>query len=65
MAEDLRDEIEQAVRRQQLWLPEERLIVVLVTYDGRGSCYSFAARLYHNGRALEQPANEWQVMELP
>lgn len=59
MAKELQTDIDRAVQRQRFWFPEERLIAVLVTYDGRKRFYNAAVRIFDKPRGASARSQGW------
>lgn len=64
MAKAIQGEIDWAVRHQRFQLADERLVAVLVTYDGRGNAYTAATRVFDGAGPLAGWTTGWQVVPL-
>jgi hypothetical protein len=60
MAKDLRTDVAWAVRHQRFRLPDERLIAVLVTYDGRKKIYNAAVRIFDGSGPIGAWSERWK-----
>jgi hypothetical protein len=64
MAQELQEEICWAVTHQRFRLSEERLVVVLVTYDGRRETYSAKIRVFDGTGPIGKWATGWETIPL-
>jgi hypothetical protein len=64
MAQELREEIDWAITHQRFRLPEERLVAVLVTYDGRRKTYSATTRIFDGRGPIEAYRGDWETILL-
>lgn len=60
MARALRREIDWAVGHQRFRLDDERLLAVLVTYDGRANAYTAATRMFDGAGPVTGWTRGWQ-----
>jgi hypothetical protein len=64
MAKELQTDIEWAVAHQRFRLPGERLIALLVTYDGRANAYKAATRVFDGSGPIGVWIKGWQDVPL-
>lgn len=60
MVERLRQEIDRGVEHQLYRLKEERLVTVLLEYDGRRDRYLASVRLFDGARPLRRWRRGWE-----